>query len=58
MLKEYNVTLKRDLAWKHLDLVNRSSVTYQYARYGLGLTYESLPEEVGCDLASYLGYSQ
>jgi 2-methylcitrate dehydratase len=40
------VTLKRDLAWEHLDLVNRSSVAYQYARYAIGLSYESLPEEV------------
>jgi len=36
----------RDLAWKNLDLVYRSSIAHQFARYALGLTYEMLPQEV------------
>jgi 2-methylcitrate dehydratase len=40
------MSLQRDLAWKYLDLLHRSSVAYQYARYGLSLKYELLPERV------------
>jgi 2-methylcitrate dehydratase len=40
------MTFKRDIAWKHLDLLNRSSVAYQYARFALGLQYDQLPEKV------------
>jgi 2-methylcitrate dehydratase len=40
------VTLQRDLAWQYLNSLYRSSIAYQYARYGLGLKYEILPEEV------------
>lgn len=59
------MTFKRDLAWKHLELLNRSSIAYQYARYGLGLSYEVLPDEVahqakrcvldavGCTIGAY-----
>lgn len=40
------MTFQRDLVWKNLDLVYRSSVAYQFARYALGVKYESLPEDV------------
>jgi 2-methylcitrate dehydratase len=59
------MTFPRDLAWQNLDLVYRSSISYQFARYALGLKYESLPENVlhqakrclmdalGCAIGSY-----
>lgn len=40
------MTFQRDLAWQHLDLMYRASISYQFARYGLTLQYELLPEEV------------
>lgn len=40
------MTFQRDLAWRHLDLVQRSSVSHQLARYALALRYELLPPEV------------
>lgn len=40
------MTFTRDLAWHNLDLVYRSSVSYQFARYATALKYEFLPEEV------------
>jgi 2-methylcitrate dehydratase len=40
------MTLQRDLAWQNLDLVYRSSITHQLARYALGMEYVSLPGEV------------
>jgi 2-methylcitrate dehydratase len=40
------MTFPRDLTWKTLDQVYRSSVAHQFARYALGLTYEMLPGEV------------
>lgn len=40
------MTLARDLIWKNLEMTNRSSIAYQFARYGLALNYESLPENV------------
>ncbi|UCG67377.1 MAG: MmgE/PrpD family protein [Deltaproteobacteria bacterium] len=40
------MALTRDLAWQNLDLAYRSSVAYQFARYALGLDYESLPQDV------------
>lgn len=40
------MTLQRDLAWQNLDLVYRSSIASQYARYALGLQYSILPPEV------------
>jgi 2-methylcitrate dehydratase len=40
------MTLPRDLAWQNLDLVYRSSISYQFARYALGLNYELLPSDV------------
>ncbi|MDO8569043.1 MAG: MmgE/PrpD family protein [Dehalococcoidales bacterium] len=40
------MTLARDLAWQNLDLVYRSSIAHQFARYGLGLSYDMLPENV------------
>ena len=40
------MTFQRDLAWQQLDLTNRSSASYQYARYALALNYSLLPAEV------------
>lgn len=40
------MTLSRDLTWQNLDLVYRSSIAYQYARYALAIQYEMFPEEV------------
>ena len=40
------MTFQRDLAWQHLDATYRASIAYQYARYGLTLKYELLPEDV------------
>ncbi|MFC1814358.1 MmgE/PrpD family protein [Thermodesulfobacteriota bacterium] len=40
------MTFTRDLAWQHLELMYRSSIAYQFARYALGLNYESLPQDV------------
>ena len=40
------MTFQRDLAWHTLDLMYRSSVTHQFARYALGLRYEMAPPEV------------
>jgi 2-methylcitrate dehydratase len=40
------MTFQRDLAWKYLDLVYQSSISYQLARYAIALNYEMLPPEV------------
>jgi 2-methylcitrate dehydratase len=40
------MTLARDLAWQNLELQYQSSIARQFARYALGLNYESLPAEV------------
>jgi 2-methylcitrate dehydratase len=40
------MTFQRELAWQNLDLLYRSSVAHQFARYALGLTYDKLPKEV------------
>ena len=40
------MTFARDLAWQTLDLAYRSSISYQLARYALGLKYELLPRDV------------
>lgn len=40
------MTLTRDLAWKHLHQLHHSSVSYHLARYGLALSFASLPPEV------------
>ena len=40
------MTSQRDLAWQKLELMNRASVAYQFARYALGFTYQSLPQDV------------
>ncbi len=40
------MTFQRDLAWKTLDLKYRSSISYQYARYGLTLKYDLIPQDV------------
>lgn len=59
------MTFQRDLAWQQLDLIHRSSVSHQFARYALALDYSRLPEEVvhqakrcvldalGCALGAY-----
>ena len=53
------MTFQRDLVWQNLDLVYRSSITYQWARYALGLKYKMLPIEVShqakCCLLDALG---
>jgi 2-methylcitrate dehydratase len=38
--------LQRDLAWKQIGLLERTSVAYQFADYASGLTYEALPQDV------------
>ena len=40
------MTFQRDLAWQQLDLVHRTSVAHQFARYALALNYGLLPENV------------
>jgi 2-methylcitrate dehydratase len=40
------MTFQKDLAWQTLDLKYRSSISYQFARYGLALKYDLLPPEV------------
>ena len=40
------MSLARDLAWQNLELVHQASISHQFARYALGLSYESLPPEV------------
>jgi 2-methylcitrate dehydratase len=43
---ERKMSLPRDLAWQNLNLAYQSSISHQFARYALGLQYESLPQEV------------
>jgi 2-methylcitrate dehydratase len=40
------MTFQRDLAWQELELLHRSSISYQLARYALALRYDLLPEVV------------
>jgi 2-methylcitrate dehydratase len=40
------MTLQRELAWRQIDLLYRSSVAHQYARYALSMDYSMLPPEV------------
>ena len=40
------MSFTRDLAWQNLELSYRSSIAYQYARYGLVLRFNLLPPEV------------
>ncbi len=40
------MTFQRNLAWQNLDLVYRSSISYQFARYALGLNFKLLPQDV------------
>lgn len=40
------MTFRRDLAWHQLDLVHRSSVAHQAARYALAVDYAHLPADV------------
>ena len=60
------MTLQRDLAWESLELSYKSGIAHQFARYALGLNYESLPQEVvhyakrclldalGCAIGAYI----
>jgi 2-methylcitrate dehydratase len=43
---ETPMSFQRDLAWQYLDLVNRTSISNQFARYALDLNYKMLPQEV------------
>lgn len=36
----------RDLGWRNMDLLYRSSVAHQFARYTLSLNYDLLPQDV------------
>ncbi|MBI4332801.1 MAG: MmgE/PrpD family protein [Chloroflexi bacterium] len=59
------MTFQRDLAWQHLDLVYRSSIAHQLARYALALNYELIPgpvvhqakrcllDALGCAIGAY-----
>ncbi|MFC2067189.1 MmgE/PrpD family protein [Chloroflexota bacterium] len=53
------MTLARDLAWQSLELVYRTSIASQFARYALSIRYESLPKGVvhqaKCSLLDALG---
>ena len=40
------MTLQRDLTWETLDHLYQSSIAHQFARYALGLSYESFPDNV------------
>lgn len=40
------MTFVRELAWQNIDLLYRSSVSYQFARYALKLDYSALPKDV------------
>src|SRR5215212_7208650 len=40
------MTMQRDLAWRHLDLIAQSSISYQIARYALALEYSMFPDKV------------
>lgn len=40
------MTFRRDLAWRHLEHVMHSSVSYQFARYALTLDYALIPESI------------
>ena len=40
------MTLTSELFWENLDMLNRTSIAYQCARYALRLNYKSLPENV------------
>ena len=59
------MTLPRDLAWNNLDLMYRSSIARQLARYALGITYDMVPDDarhqvkrsvldaLGCAIGAY-----
>jgi 2-methylcitrate dehydratase len=40
------MSIQRDLFWQELEMLYRSSISYQFARYALGLNYEMLPQDV------------
>ena len=40
------MSFQRDLALQELELLNRSSIAYQLARYALALDYTKLPPDV------------
>ncbi len=40
------MSLRRDIAWKHFEQLQKSSVAYKFADYALGLKYDMLPQDV------------
>ena len=60
------MTFTRDMAWKTLDLAYRSSISYQFARYAVGLEYETIApgalhqakrsvlDTMGCAIGAYM----
>lgn len=40
------MTLPRDLVWQQLELLQKTSIASQFARYALGLDYGMLPQDV------------
>ena len=40
------MTQQRELAWQQIELLYRSSVAHQFARYALSLDYSMIPPEV------------
>ncbi len=40
------MSFSRELGWRSMDLIYRSSVAYQFARYTVGLNYDLLPQSV------------
>ncbi len=40
------MTFQREIAWKHLDSLHKSSISHQFANYALGIDYDLLPEDV------------
>lgn len=40
------MTFQRDLAWQHLELTYRASISHHLARYALAMNFSLLPEDV------------
>ncbi|MFC1987012.1 MmgE/PrpD family protein [Chloroflexota bacterium] len=40
------MTFQRDLGYQSIELMYKSSISYQFARYGLRLNYEMLPQDI------------
>jgi 2-methylcitrate dehydratase len=59
------MSLRRDIAWEQFDLQQKSSLSFRFANYALGLKYDMLPAQVvhqakrclldtlGCALGAY-----